>query len=79
MQHGQENILKMGRWSKQTFFQRRHADVQQTHEKMLSITISWENTSQNYMRYHLASARVVIKKKKKKRRKKERKKKKKNK
>ena len=29
---------KMGRRSKQTFLQRRHADRQQTHEKMLNIT-----------------------------------------
>jgi len=38
----------MGRRHEQTFFQRRHADGQQTHEKMLNITHHQGNANQNY-------------------------------
>ena len=37
----------MGRGSGQTFLQRRHADGQQTHEKVPSITDDQENANQN--------------------------------
>ena len=38
----------MGRKPKQTFLQRRHADGQQAHEKMLN-TVNYErNANQNY-------------------------------
>ena len=38
----------MGRGPKQIFFQRRHTDGQQTHEKMLNITNDQGNANQNY-------------------------------
>ena len=38
---------KMGRRPKQTFFQRRHTDGQQAHEKILSITNYYRNANQN--------------------------------
>ena len=38
----------MGRKPKQTFLQRRHADGQQTYEKMLNITNYQRNANQNY-------------------------------
>ena len=38
----------MGRRHKQTFFQRRHTDGQQTHEKMFNVTDYQGNTNQNY-------------------------------
>ena len=34
--------------SKQTFFQRRHTDDQEAHEKMLSITNCYRNEKQNH-------------------------------
>ena len=37
----------MGRRSKQTFLQRRHADGQETHEKILNITNYQKNANQN--------------------------------
>ena len=40
--------LKMGRRHEQTFLQRRHADGQQTHEKMLNITHHRGNANQNH-------------------------------
>ena len=39
---------KMGQRTKQTFFQRRHTDGQQTHEKMLNITHYQRNANQNH-------------------------------
>ena len=38
----------MSRRTKQTFFQRRHADGQQAHEKMLNITKCQVNANQNH-------------------------------
>ena len=38
----------MSRKPKQTFFQRRHEDGQQTHEKMLNIANYYRNANQNY-------------------------------
>ena len=38
----------MGRRRKQTYLQRRHADVQQAHEKMFNITNYERNANQNY-------------------------------
>ena len=38
----------MGRVSEETFFQRRYADGQQIHEKMLNITIHQGNANQNH-------------------------------
>ena len=40
-------LLKVGRRSEQTFFQR-HTDGQQTHEKMFNITNYYRNASQNH-------------------------------
>ena len=40
--------LKLGRGSKQLFFQRRHTDGQQVHEKMLKITNYQVNANQNH-------------------------------
>ena len=39
---------KMGQRTKQTFLQRRHIDVYQTHEKMLNITHYQRNANQNH-------------------------------
>ena len=41
-------IKKMGQRTKQTFFQRRHRDGKQTHEKMLNITHYQRNANQNH-------------------------------
>ena len=38
----------MGRRPKQTFLQRRHTDVQQTHEMMCNIAHYQRNENQNY-------------------------------
>ena len=38
----------MGRGPQQTFFQRRHTDGQQVHEKMLKITNHQRNANQNH-------------------------------
>ena len=40
--------LKMGRGPQYPFFQRRHSDGQQTHEKLCSITIHQGNANQNH-------------------------------
>ena len=40
--------LKMGRKTKQTFFQKRNADGQQAYEKLLSITNHQGNSNQNH-------------------------------
>ena len=39
--------LKMGRGSEQIFFQRRHTDGQQVHEKMLNVAYHHRNEKQN--------------------------------
>ena len=47
----QLNIKKSFKWAEDLnkhFFQRRHTDGQQTHEKMLKITNLQGNTNQNY-------------------------------
>ena len=41
----------MGRGPEQTYFQRRHPDGQQTHEKMLNITNHEGNEIKTMMRY----------------------------
>jgi len=41
-------IKKMGQRTKQTVFQKRHTDDQQTHEKMLNITHYQRNANQNH-------------------------------
>ena len=38
----------MGRGQEQTFFQRRHTEGQQAHEKMLNITNRQRNSNQNH-------------------------------
>ena len=38
----------MGRESEKTFFQRRHADGQQTHEKMFNVTHHQGNANRNH-------------------------------
>ena len=38
----------MGRGPEETFFQRRHPDSQQVHEKMLKITSHQRNPNQNH-------------------------------
>ena len=38
----------MGRESEETFFQKRHVDGQQVHEKMLNVTNYQGNANQNY-------------------------------
>ena len=42
------------------FFHRRHADGQQTHEKMLNITNHQGKHIKTTMRYHLTPVRVAI-------------------
>ena len=49
----------MGRRHEQTFFQRRHTDGQQTHEKMLNNTHHQGNANKTTMRYHLTPARIA--------------------
>ena len=45
----QNNLIKkMGRGSEQTFFQRRHTDGQQVHEKMSDIANYQRNANQKY-------------------------------
>ena len=41
-------IFKMGRGPEQTFFQRKHTDGQQVHEKMVNITNHQGNANQNH-------------------------------
>ena len=53
----------MGRKSKQTFLQRRHADGQQAQEKMLNIAYYQRNTNQNNNEYHLIPVRMAMIKK----------------
>ena len=38
----------MGRGAEQNFFQRRHTDGQEAHEKLLNITNHERNANQNY-------------------------------
>ena len=55
----------MGRGPKQTFFQRRHTDGQQAHEKMLNTNISnhQRNADQKPKTHHLTSIQMAIIKK----------------
>ena len=53
----------MGKRPQQTFSQRRHADGQQEHEKMLSIAYHQGNANQNHNETSLASVRMRIIKK----------------
>ena len=53
----------MGRKPEQTFFQERHRDGQQAHEKMLNITNHQGNQSKTTMRYYLTPVRMAIIKK----------------
>ena len=52
--------------SKQTFFQRRHTDDQEAHEKMLSITNCYRNEKQNHSKISSHSSLNAHKQKKKK-------------
>ena len=56
-------ILKMGRRSEQTVFQRRYTDGPQAHEKMLTITNHQGNANKTTIGYHLRPVRVAIIKK----------------
>ena len=56
--------FKMSRRSKQTFFQRRHTDGQQTRKKIINITHHQGTANQNHMRHHLTLVRMAIFKKK---------------
>ena len=53
----------MSKGSEQTFFQGRHTEGQQTHEKMLSITNHQGNSNQTTMRDYITSVRLAIIKK----------------
>ena len=50
----------MGRGPEETFFQKRQADGQQAHEKMLNITNHQGNVNQTTMKYHLTTIRMAI-------------------
>ena len=53
----------MGRGHEQIYFQRRHMDGQQTHEKMLNIINHQRNANQNPMRCHFTPVRMALIKK----------------
>ena len=53
----------MGRGGEKTFFQRRHTDCQQAHEKMLSITNHQGNANQNHSERSPPPVRMIIIKK----------------
>ena len=53
----------MGRGPELTFFQRKHTESQETHEKTLNITNHQGNAYKNNMRYHLTPVRMAIIKK----------------
>ena len=52
----------MSRVSEETIFQRRYADGQQIHEKMLNITINQGNANQNHSEKspHICQKRYYI-------------------
>ena len=50
---------KMGRISKQTFFQRRHTDGQKAHEKMLTITSYQRNANQKHSEVTLVRIAII--------------------
>ena len=56
-QKNKQPIKNLGSRPKQTFLQRRHTDGQQTHEKILNITIR-EMQIKTAMRYHFTSVRI---------------------
>ena len=53
----------MGRRPEQIFFQRRHKDGQQTHEKVLNITHHQGNASPNYNELSQHTVKIAIVKK----------------
>ena len=54
---------KLGRKSKQTFLQRRHADGQQAHEMMLNITNYQKMQMKTAIMYHVTPVRMAMIKK----------------
>ena len=50
----------MGRRSKQTFLQRKHANGQEAHEKMLNIASYQRNVNENYILEKCESVRMAI-------------------
>ena len=53
----------MGRGAKQTFFQRRHTNGQQTHEKMFNITNHEGNANQNHSEVSPNTVKMAVIKK----------------
>ena len=53
----------MSQRAKVTFLQRRHTDGQQTHEKVLNITITREMQIKTTIKYHLTLIRIAVIKK----------------
>ena len=52
--------LKMGRRPEWTFFQGRHTDDQQAHEKTLNTANHKRNANQTTMSYHFTRVRIVV-------------------
>ena len=58
-QETNQHNKKLGRKSKQTFLQRIHTDVQETHEKMLNTSHFKERQIKTTFRYHLIWAECI--------------------